>query len=199
MRDSGILYLLNLMDIWSFGKKDHNGKILLLLNDHPFVLWGDDDWYFYRAYQWCSLRSAFQLEASLCLKQNWGKMTKKEKKFVVQSWFNTQTHTLTTLLHLIYLWLFFWRTQDTRRHSQVMTPPEASTLLYLCIKFSTFPSTCFSTQTSKSTWKGRDINSNPTPSPPLYREQCGSYYLISIPYSQRYFNDPRLVLSWSWS
>lgn len=190
MRDSGILYLLNLMDIWSFGKKDHNGKILLLLNDHPFVLWGDDDWYFYRAYQWCFLRSAFQLEASLCLKQNWGKMTKKENKFVVQiklqSWFNTQTHTLTTLVHLIYL-------SDTARSWPY------STLLYLCIRFSTFPSACFSTQTSKTTWKGRDINSNPTPSPPLYREQCGSYYLISIPYSQRYFNDPRLVLSWSWS
>ena len=52
-------------------------------------------------------------------------------------------------------------------------------------------------QTSK-TWKGRDIN--PTPHPlPIYTgrkvEQCGSYYLISIPYSQRHFKDPRRLVA----
>lgn len=47
-------------------------------------------------------------------------------------------------------------------------------------------------------FKGRDINSTPRALPVSYRGkavQCGSHYLIGIPYYQRYFNDLRLVPS----
>lgn len=111
MKGSSILVLLNQTDIWSLGKKDHDGKILLLLNVHPFVLWGDDDWYFYRASSGIPLGQRFQLEASLCLKQNSGTMTKKGRKFSVQiklqhvvpRWFSKATFTQPKAVHFIYL------------------------------------------------------------------------------------------------
>lgn len=117
MQGSSILVLLNRTDSWSLGKKTMMEKILLLLNGHPFILLGDDDWYFYRASSGIPSGQWLQLEASLCLKQNSGTMTKKGRKFCVQiklqhavlSWFNKATFTQPKAVHFIYLsGFFFW-------------------------------------------------------------------------------------------
>lgn len=53
-------------------------------------------------------------------------------------------------------WILWWAEDFVWENSVVMTFTEAN-MLYLCIKFSTFPGTCFKIQTSKRTWKGSDI------------------------------------------
>lgn len=129
---------------------------------------------FLQGVQWSSLRSVISSVGPVTLETQLRKDDKEGRldvQIILQNVF-TAVFTLDCIHYQHWFTShhdFFSERQDTGKRSRVTTLTEASTLLYLCVKFSTFPGTCFNTQTSKSTWKGRDICPNPTSTPHLHR------------------------------
>ena len=132
--------------------------------------------------------------------QNWRKMTKRKDSTqnVVTAvfsqehkhyrhWFNS--HQLN--------WVFFWRGDKTQPGRDPYRSQHSAAPVY-----KVFPLSQALVSILQRALEKVEISTPALHPLPIYTggkvEQCGSYYLISIPYSQRYFNDLRRALSWCW-
>ena len=143
-----------------------------------FFSWGGDGWYFYRASDGVLQGRWFQLRASLRLKPNWRKMTKRKDSTLhdvvtavfsqehkhYRHWFNS--HQLN--------WVFFWRGDKTQPGRDPYRSQHSAALLY-----KVFPlSQALVSILQRALEKVEISNPSPTSTPHLHRGKSGAMWFI---------------------